>query len=797
VAGGGATHDNEPAMKLGKRAKRGLLFVGGLLLLFVLAHTPPAKSVARWGLVRVVSSAIGGSASVELLDYRLWRGEFELSGVSLQAATEPGFALSADRIRATVSPTLRLSAEVDAPDLTLIDVLSGSSDGEASAPLSWIRRLRISNGVIRLQRRDDTGVIQEWLTIEAITAAVVEDGEQHRIDLHADRTLGRMDSSEVALDTLDVDLILGVDSLRLVSASLFKEDSYVRAEGEFDLTDEATGAIDLQYALDGSLARLIDDEISISGIVSGNARADFDDGNITIDANLGSPAIGWDDVNVTALDAVVSFAQDSLRIERASATAFGGEVQLGGEVSLREAGAQRLELSWNGIDAVDAVQQIAGETLPATARVGGTARLEWTGQDLEAASGEALIRLEPGAEIAGTVRADLENGRVRLETDDLGVPSWGTTLSASGDVDPSSRELRAEYELEVSDLGALTAALPVSISGPLTATGRVGGSFDAPEWAATVGGDALSLNGEPLALSADLEGSLERAVLNDVRLEMAGGVVSGEGTVPLDPTRRFEVTATLSDIEVDSALLEALDLVPVDLPIEARIDADVEITGRADDPDLSAEVRVPHLSVDGAPGSASFRLARRGHEIEVRELAGSFAGGAFEGEASYSMDHGAVTGNLALLGLQLGRLPLPEEYSSGLEGSVDAELAVTGTVERPEGHARLAVAGVTHNGIALPAAALDFEAAGGRVSIEGATQSGLRFLTGELQLDEEYPLHVELDLERRRFASGWPPPPSGSRPTKTTGRFRDRLLWMRTSRPSTTSSTPRISNQRR
>ena len=162
-------------MKLGKRAKRGLLLLAAPILLFVLAHTPPAKSVVRWGLVRVVSSVIGGSASVELLDYRLWRGEVELSGVSLQPAAEPGFVLSADRIRATVSPTLHLSAEVDAPDLTLIDVLSDSSDGSETSPLSWIRRLRIRNGVVRLQQRDETGAIREWLTIDEITADVAED----------------------------------------------------------------------------------------------------------------------------------------------------------------------------------------------------------------------------------------------------------------------------------------------------------------------------------------------------------------------------------------------------------------------------------------------------------------------------------------------------------------------------------------------------------------------------------------------------------------------------------------------
>ena len=143
------------------------------------------------------------------------------------------------------------------------------------------------------QDRGETGDLDEWLTIEGVTADLIEDGEEHRVVLHADRSLATLNSSEVAFEALDADLFLGADSLRIVSASLFKDDSYLRAEGALDFTNEATGAIDIQYALDGSLARLIDGELAVTGVVTGRARARFDTGDVVIDAQLSSDVIGW------------------------------------------------------------------------------------------------------------------------------------------------------------------------------------------------------------------------------------------------------------------------------------------------------------------------------------------------------------------------------------------------------------------------------------------------------------------------------------------------------------------------
>ena len=111
-------------MKVGKKTKIGLYVLGGLLALFVLAHTPPAKRMARWGLVRVVSTVLDGVVTVDQLDYKLWRGEIEVQGLSVGSdAKAIPFLVSADRIHARMSPSLMLTGEIERLDVTLVGLL--------------------------------------------------------------------------------------------------------------------------------------------------------------------------------------------------------------------------------------------------------------------------------------------------------------------------------------------------------------------------------------------------------------------------------------------------------------------------------------------------------------------------------------------------------------------------------------------------------------------------------------------------------------------------------------------------
>ena len=753
--------ENGSVMKLGRKAKRGLLLLGGFLLLFVLVHTPPVKSLARWGVARVTSSLTGATASLARLDYRLWRGEFVLSGFSLEPEGESGFSLNADRVRATLSPTLRLSAEVDRLDLAWLGLPEGEGDTDPAALLSWINVLRIRAGVVRFRDTTNTG-FDDWLTIEAIAADLTKEGDEHRLTLHADRSVARVGGAETVFDALDADLYLSAGSLRLVSAALFKEDSFVRAEGEIDLTDAATGAIDLQYALDGSLARLIDEELVITGVASGIARAGFDAGELTIEAEVGSEAVAWDEVVLSDVRADLRYADQMLRVVHAEARGFGGEAQMTGELEVRETGARRLELTFRGLDVVDALRRVAEETLPISARVGGDARLQWTGWQIDEAAGDARIQLEPGADLRGSIAATLRGGLLRLESENLAVPAWGASLSGRAEVDPAAGEFEAEYDLTLGDLGELPVASPIPVSGALEASGRAGGAFDAPVWTATVTSESLSISGRSFVLAGELDGSAEAAELRNVRLEGAGGVVLAAGNVPLVAGQQWGIGLTIAGVAADASMVESFGLEAAGIPFEARVDADLELTGRFEDPDWTAEVRVPEMTVLGVPGTASASVSKLGREMEVRELRGSYAGGSLEGSGRYVFDTGEIGADLSLRGLQAGELPFPEQYAEAVTGTVDLEATLSGTVDSPQGRARFTVGELSYNDVAVPDVDFDLAAQDRSVSIEGTTRPGSRFLVGGLQLEDDYPLHAEIELSAlpstewmRALAAGW------------------------------------------
>ncbi len=725
-------------MKVGKKAKLGLYVLGSLLLLFVLSHTAPVRRTVGWGLVRVASYVTSVPVSLERLEYRLWRGEFELSGVSLGSASQPSpFVLNADRIHLRISPTLRLSVEVKGLDVVLVDFFGRPRRENEGSPLpGYLRRLRITDGAVRFKDHNAAGDLDEWLVVEGISADALEVEDGHRILFHAERAHGLVGQTQVTVDALDADLVLGPGNSRVASATIFKDDSYVRAEGTLDFPNGTTGVLDIRYALDGSLARLIDDELAITGVATGRAQARFDAGSVTIDIDLRSEAIGWKGVTVHDVEAAATYSGGAVRIERVQARGLGGEAELRGELELREAGEQHLELRWSGLDVVEAARHVGAETLPFTARISGDAQLEWTGWQLDEASGDARIRLEPGADLSGNLRAELLQGSLRLVTDGVEFVPWSTTLSARTTIGIATGGIEAEYELRVSDVAKLARDLPIAISGAVTATGFVDGTLETPHWTAHLESDALALQGEPFTLTADLEGSTDTALLHEARLKGAGGTLLAGGTVPLDADQSWGVTASLEGFEVGIT----------DLLVEATIDGTIELTGRALDPDWTTQLRLRSFSAGGREGSASLAADKRDREIRIRELDVTYAGGTLDGRGLYALDSGSVDGSLRLTGMQLRELPLFDKFPYDVEGVVQFEATFAGTLQKPEGRARLAIGELTHNDTALPAVAFDLVAEDGNVHIEGTREGGETLLSGRLQLAGDYPLHLEIPL---------------------------------------------------
>ncbi len=58
-----------------------------LVVSFLILHTPWGKGQARRALVTVVQDRLGGTFSIDELDYRFWRGEVRVRGIAWTSAT--------------------------------------------------------------------------------------------------------------------------------------------------------------------------------------------------------------------------------------------------------------------------------------------------------------------------------------------------------------------------------------------------------------------------------------------------------------------------------------------------------------------------------------------------------------------------------------------------------------------------------------------------------------------------------------------------------------------------------------
>ena len=306
-------------MRLGRKSKWALAIFSGLLALIVLLHTGAAKELARRGIEIAAGSLLDGRASLEALDYRLWSGEGELSGIVLapDVSVLP-FHFTSEHIALSVSPSLTFSGTVEGAELVLIDLFE-TPTSDYTPLLTRIRSIVVRDLVMRFQDHDETGELLEWLAAEDVTLDILRSLEGHRIAFHA-RTGHALGESFCAVDA---DLFMRPGRLHIASATLLKDDSFARVTGDLDFTSALEGGLDVDFALDGALARLIDDELAVAGVVAGASHVRFEDGVARVDAELRSGTLVWQNVEATDIEVEVSFADGRATRRAARSPGFG------------------------------------------------------------------------------------------------------------------------------------------------------------------------------------------------------------------------------------------------------------------------------------------------------------------------------------------------------------------------------------------------------------------------------------------------------------------------------------------
>ena len=101
---------------LGRVFRKVIWTVSGLIILVLVLHTPPARSLLRGILTRLGEKQVNGQIEVGRLNYQLWRGAAELRDVDLKL---PGLELRADRIKVAFFSKHGLSVQADRVRATL------------------------------------------------------------------------------------------------------------------------------------------------------------------------------------------------------------------------------------------------------------------------------------------------------------------------------------------------------------------------------------------------------------------------------------------------------------------------------------------------------------------------------------------------------------------------------------------------------------------------------------------------------------------------------------------------------
>ena len=684
-------------MRLGRTAKRALIVLGALALLFALVHTPPAKELVR----RILSTVL----SAEELDYQLWRGQVELRDVSMDS---DAFTFTAARVLARVSLGLQVSAEIEEAELVLLDFFdTPATDYEPALP--WIRTLRAHDAAIRLQDHDEQGAIEEWIALDGVAIDIVDMGEEHRVGLHSSGGHVR----DEPLGAIDADLFLIPGSrIRIASLSLLKDDSFLRAEGELDFGNALQGSLDVSFALDGALARMLDEELDVRGVITGSSELQIADGEPSLQTEIGSEAIEWRNVRAEDVTGTARFADGVLVVERLDARGLGGSVRMGATIAFREGSRNRFDARWSGIDTSGA--------LPVSARLSGEASLSLLAWDLETASGDARVELEAGSEITGSLSASLASGIVALKTTGAALPAYGAEADFEGTL-TTTGDLALDYDARIRDVRPLLPdGMPFEATGAVGARGRIEGSIASPAFTADLSSDGLRLHDDDYLLSGSVHGTTTGLTLQDVRLNGERVSAVAQGSIPLDDSGAWQVEAGLDGL-VSGALT---------------------VSGEARDPDWSARLRLEPERMD-----VTVRARKRGRELLVEELTGSIASGSLSGTGRLDLDTELIEASLTLRDLDPGRLPEAASYLGGLDGIVSADARVSGPWRSPSGEAEIGIDPLRLGEVALPSVTLSIVSDGASVGFRAVRAGGREFVNGTLLLSEDYPLHFDASLD--------------------------------------------------
>ncbi len=235
--------------------------LAALCLIGLLVHTSRFKDAARRFIIKSLDDRLGGSSSVEHLDYRLWLGEIRGFGFAWSSAGE-GVSVRVDELVLSFSPWSTTSLMVRSPEVRV-----RPGDSETGAPL------RLPTGLFGIAVAVTDGLlIFGDLELEDIESRVVPHDGSWEGSLATGRARLTARERFPVLDAVSARLRIGPTSAEVTDFRVEKGASYgtgtIRIESFAPLLAEAS----LTHTIEGSLVHEMMPEVAVDEPIVGEAR---------------------------------------------------------------------------------------------------------------------------------------------------------------------------------------------------------------------------------------------------------------------------------------------------------------------------------------------------------------------------------------------------------------------------------------------------------------------------------------------------------------------------------------------
>lgn len=347
----------------------------------------------------------------------------------------------------------------------------------------------------------------------------------------------------------------------------------------------------------------------------------------------------------------------------------------------------------------------------------------------------------------------LKSNIISLTNLKLNTPQSGVT--ATGTVDLTHKMLRLTSRLATENISDLTLPYYRAIKGRGDFSGEITGPFDNPNISGSTKLSDIVVEGYRVdSFTSDFSYDKKLLHIRDSVLRSSGEENNMQGRILFPEAKElFDLAMPVYDLSVslrNAQFGKVLQIFYKDIAASGKLNTDIKIKGKDNEPDITGNAFVENGSLYGIPfDSADGNLAYKEKEFSLKNLkiirgkSTLFAEGKLAPGSRFS--YSARSDKIFVKDAGIDRMPGDALLSLKSEGH--------GTFENPDITVNAKVASDTFKGIDMGAGVINALIRNKNISVNAALFNERMKLKGTGRLDERLPWNAELIIEPGRYDS--------------------------------------------